>query len=94
MKDFILDQNSDLAIINGDFVVSDSQEQSVELLLISKPGEWKEFPQVGCDIQNALNGTISRFLERNVRVQLEADGFTIEKLEITKKGIELKGDYE
>ena len=88
MKDLLLDEEGDLKIVNGDFFIGDAAEQSVELLLISKPGEWKEFPQVGCDIQKARNGKIDRFLERNVRVQLESDGFEIDKLNITEKGIE------
>ncbi len=94
MKDFLLDENGDLKIVNGDFVIGDAEEQTVERILISKPGEWKEYPQVGCDIQKAFNGVIDRFLERNVRVQLESDGFEIEKLNITEGGIELKGSYD
>ena len=94
MKDLLLDDDGDLKIINGDFVIGEAEVQSVERLLISKPGEWKEFPQVGCDIKKSMNGSIGRFLERNVRVQLESDGFSIEKLNITEKGIELKGGYE
>lgn len=93
MKDIALDNSNDLKIINGDFVVSDSAGQCVQLILISKQGEWKEFPQVGCDIEQAKNGVIGRFLERDIRVQLEADGFSVEKLRVTEKGVELKGDY-
>lgn len=94
MKDLLLDENGDLKIVNGDFVIGDASEQSVEQLLISKPGEWKEFPQVGCNIQKSRNGKIDRFLERNIRVQLESDGFKVGKLNVTEQGIELKGSYE
>ena len=94
MKDLLLDENGDLAIVNGDLLIGDASTQSVQLILTSKPGEWKEFPLVGCDIERALNGAISRFLEQNIRVQLEADYFKIEKLQITEKGIDLNGTYE
>ncbi|MDB0602645.1 hypothetical protein PL373_16205 [Tenacibaculum maritimum] len=94
MKDLLLDENGDLSIVNGDFIIGNSSEQSVEQLLISKAGEWKEHPQIGCDIQKSMNGLINRFLERNIRVQLEADGFNIEKLKVTESGLELKGDYD
>lgn len=93
MKDIIL-ENDDLKIINGDFFAGDSQSQSVELLLKSMQGEWKEFPDAGCGVEKAQNGVIDRFFQRNIRVQLEADGFAIEKLHINEKGIELKGKYE
>lgn len=94
MKDILLDETGDLAIVGGDFKIGDSAEQSVQQVLISGPGEYKEFPQVGCDIGKQINGVINRFTERNIRVQLESDGFRIEKLKLTEKGLDLKGDYE
>lgn len=92
MKDFTL-QDYDLVIENGDFKISDAQSQSVELLLISKPGEWKQHPEAGCDIIKAKNGVIDRFLDREIRLQLEADGFNIEKMSLTLGGIDLNGEY-
>lgn len=92
MTDITL-QDYDIEIANGDFKISDSQSQSVELLLLSKQGEWKQHPQAGCDILKAKNGIIDRFLDREIRVQLDADGFQIEKLNLTEKGIELNGEY-
>ncbi len=94
MKDIIIDNTGDLEISNGDFVISDSSEQSVKLLLISKPSDFKENPQIGCDLQNALKGKISRFLERNIIVQLEADGFKVETLDVNENGVNINGSYE
>lgn len=94
MKDILLDNTGDLAIVGGDFVIGNSKEQSVEQILINSAGEFKEFPQVGCGIKKQKNGVISRFIERNIRVQLEADGFNVEKLTLTENGLDLKGDYE
>lgn len=93
MKDVLL-EDDDLKIVNGDFFVGKSQNQSVELLLKSMQGEWKEHPEAGCGLYKAQNGVIDRFFQRNIRVQLEADGFFVETLNINKKGIELKGKYE
>ena len=93
MQDLVLDENYDLVIENGDFKISDSQSQSVELLLLSKPGEWKQHPEAGCDIVKAKNGVIDRFLDREIRLQLEADGFRIEKMKLTETGIDLSGEY-
>lgn len=78
---------------NGDFEIGTAENQSVEMLLISSQGEWKEYPEAGCDIVSAKNGTIDRFLDRRVRVQLEADNFKIETLKITEKGLQLNGQY-
>ena len=92
MKDIILKDN-DLDFSKGDLQVGESSNQSIEFLLISKQGEWKEHPEAGCDIISAKNGVIDRFLDRRIRIQLEADNFNIEKLNITKNGIDLNGEY-
>ena len=94
MKDIIIDDEFDLIFTNGDFLVDDSKDQSVQMLLLSAQGEWKEHPEAGADIRKAENGLIDQFLERNIRVQLEADNFNIEKLIIGSDGFQITGDYD
>lgn len=92
MKDIVL-KDFDIEFNNGDFDIGDAQNQSIEMLLLSEQGEWKEHPEAGCGIASAKNGVIDRFLDRRIRVQLEADNFEIGKLEITEKGMQLNGEY-
>ena len=94
MKDITVTNQYDLEIAGGDFVTNESTAQHVEMLLLSKQGEWKESPITGCNIQQAQNGTITRTLDRHIRIQLEADGFSAETLQITEKGINVKGKYK
>jgi hypothetical protein len=93
MKDILIRDFQLQISKNGDFEIGMAENQSVEMLLISSQGEWKECPEAGCDIVSAKNGTIDRFLDRRVRVQLEADNFKIETLKITEKGLQLNGQY-
>lgn len=95
MKDINLTPtNYEVQIENGDFVVADSQNQSIELLLSSAQGEWKESPLTGANLHKAQNGKIDRDLYRHINVQLKADGFKPTKLQITENGINLQGSYE
>ena len=94
MRDLMLNVNHDLNIINGDFLIGESTNQNVELLFISTPGEWKEHIETGVAIARSDNGSIDRFLERTIRVQMEADGYKITKLSINEKGISIDGSYE
>lgn len=94
MKDIIVTTEYDLEVAGGDFVANESTAQHVEMLLLSKQGEWKESPITGCNIQQAQNGSITRALDRHIRIQLEADGFSAEVLQITEKGINIKGKYK
>ena len=76
-KDFLLDDDGDLAIANGDFKVGKSDQQHVEDIIESYSGWWKEFPLLGVGVQNYLNSTgNNQQLARNIIVQLVSDGFT------------------
>lgn len=94
MTDFILDENQDLKIMDGDFVIGNSTDQNVELIFTTTPGELKEHLETGVAINRAINGNIDRFLDRTIRVQMAADGYEIDKLQISEKGISIEGNYE
>ena len=94
MMDDLLLNDFDLEFENGDLVIGNSKDQSVQMLLLSAQGEWKEHPEAGADIKRAKNGVIDQFLERNIRVQLEADNFNLDKLTISENGFQITGDYE
>lgn len=94
MRDILLDENNDLKIINGDFLIGESTNQNVELLFKTSPGEWKEHIETGIAIQRSNNGNLDRFLDRTIRVQMEADGYNIEKLVINELGVSIDGQYE
>lgn len=93
MNDIQLTDEYDLVFKKGDLAVSESSERHIEHLLIAAQGEYKESPLTGSDIQKAKHGKIDRMLDRHVRVQMEADGFHLEQLAITEKGIQIKGKY-
>ena len=94
MRDILLDENNDLRIVNGDFLIGESTNQNVELLFKTSPGEWKEHIETGIAIQRSNNGNLDRFLDRTIRVQMEADGYNIEKLVINELGVSIDGQYE
>lgn len=85
-KDFILDNNGDLLIKGGDFVVDLSDTQHVDDILIAAPGTFKNELLVGCDILTELNAPagaadINRIRKR-ITTQLELDGLEITEMEI------------
>lgn len=78
MKDILIDENFDLVIENGDLATGDSEQQSLQLLLKSNKGDFKYSPQSGFGIDNYIKETTNdlKQFERNLKVELEADGFT------------------
>jgi hypothetical protein len=94
MRDVLLDNDQDLKISNGDLFIGESTNQNIELLFLSTPGDWKQHIETGIAIERATKGNLDRFLDRTIRVQMEADGYNINKLTITESGISIDGSYE
>lgn len=94
MNDVLLSTDYDLVIADGDFAFGDSTQQCVELLFVSTPGEWKEHIETGIGIKRLGNGSLDRFIDRTIRVQMDADGFKIKTLQLNSAGITIDGSYE
>lgn len=75
IQDITLDENLDLLIEDGDFVISDSIQQEILLLINTSVGSWKQSPLMGVGIQYYLRSAgQGQSLRRNINVNLEADG--------------------
>lgn len=77
VKDYEIDENSDLIINNGGFVTGLSDSKHIEDIAISARGEWKQTPTAGLNIANFLNSPSNKIDEfvRDFRLQLELDGY-------------------
>lgn len=76
MNDLLLDENLDLKIINGDFVIADTEVQDIELLISSSKGSWKEHPTTGVGIAQLIKSRATEVrIKRDINEQLTLDGF-------------------
>ena len=87
-KDILLDENNDLLIQNGDFVVGDSERQEIKMILQAVKNDYKQTPEIGVNLIEYLNSSGSaRALQQIIKLNLRMDGkenvkFKIEKGEI------------
>lgn len=81
-QDYLLDDDGDLLIQNGDFVSGPSDDQHVYDVLQSFPGEWKQFPLTGAGIITATNTSKPQDQINNARAQLQAAGYQLDILNI------------
>lgn len=87
-KDILLDENGDLAIANGDFVIGDSVDQEVAALLQLNKGDLKEFPILGSNLIELINSNTSELeLKQIIKTELKRDGKSYQEL---KERIQLK----
>lgn len=86
--DILLDVSDNLRIENGDFVIGDSVDQEVSLILRMHKGELKEDPLVGCDLITLLKSNVTNVeLKQLIKLQLARDGKSYDEL---KEQIQLK----
>ncbi|QKX04878.1 oxidase [Aquimarina sp. TRL1] len=93
MKDFLLDQNDDLLIKNGDFVTGDSTDKHQEHILIAHKGEFKEFPAIGVGISDYLLEDNLKDAIKEIKRQFEYEGIKINKIEVANGEINIDASY-
>lgn len=74
-KDILLNENNEIQILNGDFLIGESEFQEVEIILKLRQGELKPDPILGANIQHFMKGKYDRIaIEKRVKINLERDG--------------------
>lgn len=77
--DISLDDNDDLQIVNGDFVIDFSDQQHIADTINAYAGWWKEFPTDGVGIQLYQNSSAGgQQLARKIKIELEKDGYKVD----------------
>ncbi|MDB9476795.1 MULTISPECIES: hypothetical protein [Nostocales] len=84
-KDIQLSAAGDFAIINGDLSVGESQQQHITSMLISSPGDWKQWPLTGVALPSYLlspiNAQVVNAMRRRIQLNLEADAYQVTKVD-------------
>lgn len=76
VRDILLLDDGDLAILNGDFVTGYSDQQHIALILQTAPGNWKQNPFLGANLQNDLVGPFSpQDIQAQITLGLQVDSF-------------------
>jgi len=91
-KDILLDDNNELQFRNGDFLVEESDGQHIQDILIAAPGHYKQYPLLGANITNGLNGSNTIEFKRNIRLQLESDGMEVETINFNNDQININAE--
>lgn len=91
-QDILLDEDFDLLIENGDFVIGESVNQDIALIINTWVGHWKKSPLIGVGIQNYLNSSgQSVTIRRNISVGMDADSIIIDDLFVSNNNLDSQG---
>lgn len=86
MKDFILDENGDIAFKNGHLVIGDSDIQNQKLILSSHKGDFKEWPEIGVGIDQMMEDDEIDHWLIEAKKNLEYDGMKVRNISFTEDG--------
>lgn len=93
-RDLMLDQDDDLMIENGDLVMDESTLQHQRLLLLCNKGEFKEFPIRCVGLRNYLEEYDAQALAREINVDFNRDGMTVNKVTVDIPNLEIDAAYD
>lgn len=93
MKDILLNIDNDLQIANGDFVIGESINQQVGLLLLLNKGELKQHPLTGVGIYDLINTERPEDIKKAAREQMKDDGLKLRNLELTDNKLYITAEY-
>jgi hypothetical protein len=80
-KDYLLNDDLDLVIANGDFKKGPSDQQASILLLNTNVGAWKYHPFCGMGIKKYMGSSGTELkMKREITVQHEADGMRMNEI--------------
>lgn len=90
--DILNDSDGDILIQNGDIVYGPADQQHIEDIMLAHKGHYKQSPAVGVGIRSEIKGSGGEKLRREIKLQLEADGFNVKKLFVNKGEINIDAD--
>lgn len=93
-NDILLDENFDLLIENGDFVIDESTDQHQKLLLYSGKGDYKQYPTRCVGAIRFLEESNGEELAREIDVDFNKDGMTVNEINLDLPDIEVIASYD
>lgn len=95
VHDFLLGDDLDLTIVDGDFEFGESTEEHQRDILLATKGIFRQSPELGVGItQELLNDSSNDDLLRLIQKEIEADGMGVQRLRVKEDGtIDLAATY-
>lgn len=94
-NDLLLDDGLDLMFADGDLVIGEATRQHQVLLLLTSPGELREFPMRGVGLQHwLLDDAAKGDVTRRIKQEFEADGMTVQRIRYNGDNVTTEASYE
>ena len=78
---------------NGSVNIGDVQPQNQSLIVLSNPGEWKQFPELGVGIESWLLDENPGNLQSEIKRQLKSDDFDVRSVSLKNGLLTIDAEY-
>lgn len=86
--DILLDDDYDLLVKDGDFVIGESTAQEIDLILRSEPGHWRDNLLLGFGLIKRIKSAQDKLqLKKDADTHLRLDGFSDINIVVDKQGL-------
>lgn len=87
MQGILLNKETfELELSNKQLSIGTTNEQNVQLILLTNKGEWKEHPVLGAGLLSFLHSNASDMqIQRQIRLQLSLDNIKPKTLQVNNK---------
>lgn len=87
MMDIIIDDNEDVKIQTGDFVIDESTAQHQRQLILNNKGDFKQNPTIGVGAFEYFDDEHLRDLIRAVSIEFSRDGMDVQSIKLDETGV-------
>mgnify|MGYP006873195573 CR=1 FL=1 len=87
MKGILIDaETGDLLVTGQSLVPGDTDSQTMELVLVTAPGEWKESPLLGANVRAQLGGQPDPMWPGQARKMIQSQGVDVQRIDVARDG--------
>lgn len=79
-------ETHDLVVMNGRVVIGDTSQQTVEAVLLTAPGEWKEHPLLGAHARGQLGGNTDKLWCNQTKKMIRQCGVDVKSIVMSPNG--------
>jgi hypothetical protein len=90
MNGILIDEYGDFVVSNGSLSIGNVDEQIVEAVMISVPGEIKEIPMIGMNIRLMLSGNVDPMFPGKLKAQLKTQHLIAKKISYNETEINVE----
>ena len=90
MQGILFDKSGDFMVSGGTLLVDNVDEQIVECVMISVPGELKEIPMIGMNLKNMICGLVDPMFPGALKAQLATQHLTAKKITVSETEINVE----